>query len=434
MRIHQVISALTEQIQHAPEGTLRLTLPFAGLPEASVPDWLEAQPLFPKLYWQSRDGLEEVVVLGQQAVFTDLVSAESQLSETQRVWGCKAFDDSGDAARSSYFFLPEIELIRQGQQWSLSVNLNAGKAAALEALSRLVAEAPGLPAIDTHLRSVRHTPNPSHWHQLVTEVLSDVASGQVGKVVLARQTTVRVSQPVLATQLLKASGQANVGSFHFLFALNAQHAFIGATPERLYLQEGCQVQTEALAGTIGRGRNPAQDQKLAQWLSFDGKNRQENQYVVDDILARLTPLAAHLTVETAASLIRLRQVQHLKRPIQARLKPGVNGAAVLEALHATAAVAGWPRSSALAFLQQHEPFDRGWYAGSLGYFSHQKAEFCVAIRSAEVTGEHLKFFAGAGIVPGSDAASEWQELNQKLSTLMSLLDDPARVLNELEVA
>jgi menaquinone-specific isochorismate synthase len=79
----------------------------------------------------------------------------------------------------------------------------------------------------------------------------------------------------------------------------------------------------------------------------------------------------------------------------------------------------------MAFIQKHEPFARGWYAGSMGFISHQRAEFCVAIRSALVLGDEVQLFAGAGIVPGSVAEHEWQELDKKMSTLLSLISDHA---------
>ncbi len=77
----------------------------------------------------------------------------------------------------------------------------------------------------------------------------------------------------------------------------------------------------------------------------------------------------------------------------------------------------------MIFIRENEDFARGWYAGSIGYISHQQAEFCVAIRSALIVDKQIQLFAGAGIVPGSIAESEWQELDKKMSTLLSLISD-----------
>lgn len=89
--------------------------------------------------------------------------------------------------------------------------------------------------------------------------------------VLARKTTLTLDAPLSAAQLLKASHAQNHHSFHFLLALDSRHSFMGSTPERLYLRHGQNLETEALAGTIGRGANATQDMELAHWLTHDSK-------------------------------------------------------------------------------------------------------------------------------------------------------------------
>ncbi len=84
-----------------------------------------------------------------------------------------------------------------------------------------------------------------------------------------------------------------------------------------------------------------------------------------------------------------------------------------------------PRDAALNFIADHEPFARGWYSGAVGYIGQKHSEFCVAIRSAMISGDDLHLFAGAGIVPGSVADSEWKELDRKTSTLCSLFEQPS---------
>lgn len=74
-----------------------------------------------------------------------------------------------------------------------------------------------------------------------------------------------------------------------------------------------------------------------------------------------------------------------------------------------------------AFIQQHEPFEREWYAGSAGYLSLQQSEFCVTLRSAKVAANVVRLYAGAGIVRGSDPEQEWQEIDNKAAGLRTLL-------------
>ncbi len=422
----QTINALIQQIEQASNNDSRVNHGIELDAGFSFIDWLDAQPLFPKFYWQSRDTREEVVALGKEHIFSEPAPAYAVLSEGQRVWGGRSFDGATEKNRrcmSSFFFLPQIELIRFDQQWSLNVNLNGGKAKAIQALKRLCCDVVTLQDAPTHIESIQHTPEFPYWSQLVDKALDHIEQGQFKKVVLARKTELALHHSINAAQFLKASTLSNHHSFHFLFALDKSHAFIGSTPERLYCRYGTELFTEALAGTIGRGCDAQEDLALANWLSNDAKNLQENQYVVDDIVGSLTEHAHDIDVQEETRLIRLRKVQHLKREISAQLKAGVNGVQLLAALQPTAAVAGLPRDEALNFIAEHEPFARGWYSGSVGFISHDRAEFCVAIRSALVLDKCVKLFAGAGIVPGSDSEFEWQELDRKMSTLLTLITE-----------
>jgi menaquinone-specific isochorismate synthase len=422
----QTISALIERVQNAPACEVRCVEALTQKPSFAFIEWLHAQPLFPKFYWQSRDTREEVVALGQLHTFSDIAPAYAILGEDQRIWGGRAFDDHTEKKHpcmESFFFLPQVELIRFDKTWSLAVNLSPDRVASINALNKLSVEAAILAPLSAHIEQIDHAPEQEQWGTLVDKVLKGISDEEYKKVVLARRTTLQLDAAICPAQLLKASHLQNHHSFHFMLVLDSQHSFIGSTPERLYSRYGTDLETEALAGTIGRGANVTEDMEMANWLAQDSKNLNENQYVVDDIVERLTRYSQSLNVEKKARLVRLRKVQHLKRNIHAQLNAGVNGVQLLNSLQPTAAVAGLPRKEAMNFILEHEPFTRGWYAGSVGYISHQRAEFCVAIRSALIVNDQVQLFAGAGIVPGSVAEHEWQELNKKMSTLLSLITE-----------
>ncbi len=424
--LHQAIQALIEKVEQSTTNQHRISVNIESLDEFGAIDWLEQQPIFPKFYWQSRDTREEVIALGSVRTFSELAPAYTVLAKDQRIWGGRSFDGNTDKNRrclSSFFFLPQVELSRFDNQWSISVNLNSEPHRVLSSLKKLKVECASLSPIVTNIAAIKHYPEKAQWTELVDKVLLGIENQQFDKVVLARRSDIELEQPVLASQLLKASYQKNHHSFHFLLALSPSHAFVGSTPERLYQRIGRELHTEALAGTIGRGETAKQDMELANWLSKDSKNLNENQFVVDDIIERLKPLTQSMNTEMETRLVRLRKVQHLKRNIRCELKPMVRGVELLDALQPTAAVAGLPRKEAMEFIYENEPFARGWYAGSMGYVSHEKAEFCVAIRSALVLNNQLQLFAGAGIVPGSEAEKEWQEINKKMSTLLSLISE-----------
>ncbi|OEE68040.1 isochorismate synthase [Enterovibrio norvegicus FF-33] len=422
--LSQAIAQLVDSLSTLSPIPHQLSVCFSWPEEVDPIEWLDAQPIYPKFYWQTRDGREEVMALGQVKTFTDPAAAENVLSTNQRIWGGRSFD--GRTARNqrclqSFFFLPQIEVARQDDTWTLTVNLGGDLLKTQAALSKVTMAHPTLSPPECHILSTEHSPSFPDWSAMIDRALTHIEQTDLQKVVLARKTSLSLDRPVSAAQLLKASRDQNRANFHFMLALDEKHCFVGSTPERLFNRHGQDLSTEALAGTIGRGKSAEDDLALAKWLLNDSKNVYENRLVVDDISSRLASHCQTLTIEKTPHLVRLRKVQHLKRAIDASLNKGVSSATLLDTLQPTAAIAGLPREDAVAFIVENEPFARGWYSGSVGYLSAECSEFCVAIRSALMMGDSLQLFAGAGIVPGSVAESEWKELDRKMSTLLSLL-------------
>ena len=159
--------------------------------------------------------------------------------------------------------------------------------------------------------------------------------------------------------------------------------------------------------------------KSGEWLMADDKNQRENMLVVEDICQRLQADTQTLDV-LPPQVLRLRKVQHLRRCIWTSLNKA-DDVICLHQLQPTAAVAGLPRDLARQFIARHEPFTREWYAGSAGYLSLQQSEFCVSLRSAKISGNVVRLYAGAGIVRGSDPEQEWQEIDNKAAGLRTLL-------------
>jgi menaquinone-specific isochorismate synthase len=135
----------------------------------------------------------------------------------------------------------------------------------------------------------------------------------------------------------------------------------------------------------------------------------------------LKPFCEVLHVETEASEMKLARGRHLVSGITGTLHAGISTFDLLRALHPTPAVGGTPRREACAAIRQQEPFDRGWYAGPLGWIERDAAEFAVALRCGLVTPRHLALYSGAGIVRGSVPAAEWDEIEHKISDFMQVL-------------
>ena len=289
---------------------------------------------------------------------------------------------------------------------------------AKEFIATLVSIKP-LPGLHLTTTREQHWPDKTGWTQLIELATKTIAEGELDKVVLARATDLHFASPVNAAAMMAASRRLNLNCYHFYMAFDGENAFLGSSPERLWRRRDKALRTEALAGTVANNPDDKQAQQLGEWLMADDKNQRENMLVVEDISQRLQADTQTLDV-LPPQVLRLRKVQHLRRCIWTSLNKA-DDVICLHQLQPTAAVAGLPRDLARQFIARHEPFTREWYAGSAGYLSLQQSEFCVSLRSAKISGNVVRLYAGAGIVRGSDPEQEWQEIDNKAAGLRTLL-------------
>lgn len=293
----------------------------------------------------------------------------------------------------------------------------------------------------------------------MTTILHDLSTQEYGKIVLARRkrfTFSRYSSPtpvhILAAleeqDAQRTSNSASSGrqssakdtdeqrnSYLFCLQLDDTTAFLGCTPERLFRLEGQNILTEALAGTVRRGSDGNEGEVLSELLS--SKNLEEHRFVVDYIRSALADCGVHADTN-GPHVRRLPRLMHLSTHIRgqfprpsdtvrnSRCTVGEGKASesnvfkLLRTLHPTPAVCGMPREKTITELEKLENFDRGLFAGPLGWFSRDAGEFCVAIRSALVHDNEVTAFAGSGIVPASESRSEWDETELKMSAFNDL--------------
>lgn len=379
--------------------------------------WLKGQSQFPQLFWQHRKGNECFAALGQSFGFHDLIAAEqfSQNHQVHLVGGIR-FDGKVQ------FFLPRLLLWQQDKTLTAEVFSLENEREELILWLKNLSDGTEFQSVENTLVQRRQGCSFNIWQSNIQQAISHIQAGNFDKVVLANATEMQFAEPLSAHDLLAQSRAKNLGCYHFLFAEQADVAFIGSSPERLYSRQNQQFFTEALAGTVAVSDDEQETAENALWLLNDHKNLYENWLVVDDICNHLSDCCYDIQVGEA-HIKQLKNVQHLRRFLQTELAENVSDAACLARIHPTAAVAGLPRASAKAFIQQHEPFKRQWYAGTLGYLSPNKAEFCVTLRSALIQQNQMTVYAGAGIVAESDPESEWQEIERKALAMCGLISD-----------
>jgi len=239
---------------------------------------------------------------------------------------------------------------------------------------------------------------------------------------LARETTLQFEEAVDPLSLMARLSAPVSRAYRFLYQPEPGVVFLGASPERLYSRRMRHIESEAVAGTRPRGASAAEDDALANALRTSDKERREHGFVAEAVDAALQSLCSTVHADAEPTILRLPNCQHLYRRFEGFLDTRDDGA-IVRALHPTPAVGGWPAGPAQAIIEEVERFDRGCYAGPIGYVGCDSAEFAVAIRSGLLAGDSLRLYTGAGIVQGSDPAEEWEELENKMGTFLSALGD-----------
>jgi isochorismate synthase len=242
--------------------------------------------------------------------------------------------------------------------------------------------------------------------------LAEIDAGALEKVVLARPIEV-VGAAVDPVGVLARARAAVPSCTTFLCRGRDGAAFVGSTPEKLCRIEGRSLTTHALASSAAVDRTGS--------LGEDDKDRREHRAVVDGIQGSLAPLCEAVEVASAPETVRLSYISHLRTPVHATLRPKVSAVEAVLALHPTAAVGGTPREPARRFLAEQEGFDRGWYAGAVGWIGPRGVDLRVGLRSALLTPGRATVYVGAGIVRGSTAEGEWRETRMKSRLMLAAL-------------
>jgi len=417
------------------------------VPQQSVLRWLIAQKQGTRTYWSDREHKFEIAGLGiadkitndgnydYHNFFDKLYYNLKDEKNHLRYYGGFRFDRHQTPDKnwvefgSSFFILPRFELLAISDETYFVCNLlpekdrkNLDKI--LSILNSLTFTPTNNDFVETpHMVSREDFPDKQRWLKNVHDALAAFQQKRYNKIVLARKTSLVFNEPLdPLVLLLKLKNKSN-HCYHFCFQSDTDSSFIGASPERLYYRKKDKLFTEAVAGTRVRGQSREQDQLLGEELLHNQKEIREHRYVVRSLLESFVRLSNKNIKkgDFPVSLLKLSRVQHLVSTFELNLKKNATDADIIESLHPTAAVGGYPQKNILDEINRLEGFDRGWYAAPVGWISKEEAEFAVAIRSGLVWDNKIKIYAGAGLVEGSRAEREWDEVESKIGNFLKVL-------------
>jgi isochorismate synthase len=406
---------------------------------------LELEPGAEASFWSEPSGYEYVGLGVARAITGGGTQRFRQVSDEVRATFASLGDDAkrlrlfggfafqpGRAATPAWsgfgearFVLPRLAYVREGEQARFQLVLSqpelrdsAAKERALAFAERALDSlcAPEENDAPSSLEAAKLAGRPEvEYLELVDEVRAAIERGELEKLVLSRRVDLTLPRPVSPAQALRRLAAIAPECVRFAFRV-AGSTFLGATPERLVKKQGRSFETDALAGSMSVGDAPPGR------LMESSKDRAEQAIVVRELLHALSPIASELSHAKVPEIHRLRHVAHLRTRIRGVLREPLHVLDLVERLHPTPAVGGVPTARALSWIAEHEPDERGWYAGPIGWVDAEgDGAFAVALRSGLLERDRGLLYAGAGIVQGSDARSELAETRWKLQALLGAL-------------
>lgn len=413
-------------------------------------EWLRNQTSRIKIYWQDREHSLETAGIGEadtvtcasnSAIDHDVILNRIKKylpaeNNTIKYYGGIRFsnfkpgDNTWDSFGAYRFYVPRFEVTHRNGKSYLACNILAKRDQESEVqLRNVIRELDNIvftiePHPSNNLAAIKRTdlPDNPEWNRTIDTALKKISNNEFGKIVMARRSTIEFSAAPNPVDLLMRLKKINPDSFHFYFQPEPGKTFIGGSPERLYRRDELQILSEAIAGTRIRGETQDKDKLLEEDLLTCDKDLREHQFVHQSVKEGLEKLCRAIEASDKVTVIKLARIQHLYSRFQGTLSHDVTDADILNVLHPTPAVGGYPADKAIENLYELETFDRGWYAGPVGWISKNQAEFAVAIRSGLVSGNNLLLFSGAGIVTGSKPQEEWEEIENKIINFIKILN------------
>jgi len=347
-------------------------------------------------------------------------------------------------AWDSCFVITDTILIFDTMRQKITVVSNAHledgqppEAAYAEALARgdaliakLRAPLPALPAVPA-VRKVSFASNvPREAFEAAVEKSKEyVRAGDIIQVVLSQRFSGELTvEPLAIYRVLRT---LNPSPYMFFLRMD-DTLVVGASPEVMVRKEGDRVELRPIAGTRPRGATPEEDQRLAEELLADPKERAEHVMLVDLGRNDLGRVCRTGTVKVSELMVieRYSHVMHIVSNVEGELEKGKDAFDVVRATFPAGTLSGAPKVRAMEIIDELEPVRREVYGGAVGYFSFSgNMDLAIAIRTLVIRDGMVHLQAGAGIVADSNPAAEYQETVNKAMAVVKAIETAEKGLD-----
>lgn len=278
----------------------------------------------------------------------------------------------------------------------------------------------------------------------VTELKKHIRRGDIIQAVPSH----RISRPTTLHPFNIYRHLRTVNPSPYLFYIDCEDfSIVGASPELLVKEEAGRIITHPIAGTVKRGKDPEEDDRLANELSNSIKDRAEHVMLVDlarnDVNRVCDPLSTR--VDRLMVVERFSHVQHLVSQVSGVLRDGENRFTAFRSIFPAGTVSGAPKVKAMELIAELEGEKRGVYAGAVGYFGFSRVSLdgtkiedegamdtCIALRTMVVKDGVAYLQAGGGIVFDSEEEDEWIETMNKLGANIRTVEEAEKKYLEME--
>jgi isochorismate synthase len=259
----------------------------------------------------------------------------------------------------------------------------------------------------------------NQFKSLVSKGIQAIENKEFKKVVLSRKETLNLPD-FDAVEAFEKLIHLYSTTFVYCFYHPKIGTWLGATPEQLLRANDTEFQTIALAGT--------QKDTGLQEVIWAKKEQEEQQYVTDYIVEKINNVASEVVVSKPYS-IKAGSIWHIKTDISGFLNSNSSLQQLIQLLHPTPAVCGFPKEQSKKFIVENENYDRTFYTGFLGELnSNNQTDLFVNLRCMEIevgskhTRTQAHLFMGCGITKDSISEKEWEESSNKSLTMKKILD------------
>jgi len=284
-----------------------------------------------------------------------------------------------------------------------------------------------------HSRNAPSAPTPSPSSQqafehAVERVKEHIVAGDIFQAVISRRLDFTIYNDPFA--IYTALREINPSPYMFYLDFGDEK-IIGASPEMLVRVEKRRVTTVPIAGTRPRGRTKTEDDRLAEDLLVDKKERAEHTMLVDlarNDLGRVCRFGS-VDVSEFMGIEKFSHVQHIVSTVTGTLRDNLDCYDAFKSCFPAGTVSGAPKIRAMQIIDEQEPCTRGLYAGAVGYIGFDRnLDFAIAIRTILVQKERAYVQIGAGIVADSVPEKEWKETENKAAAMIRAIEHSEAML------